>query len=94
MIDTNTKDKILRYFNYLLDNSSAAAPLWNLEQVREKKPSKWNYIDGCMVKSILQMYEFTGEQKYFDFAKAFVDYFVNEDGTINTYRVEELNIDT
>ncbi|MCD7724212.1 MAG: glycoside hydrolase family 88 protein [Clostridiales bacterium] len=87
------KDQILSYFNYLIDNSSAEAPLWNLEQIREKKPNKWNYIDGCMIKAVLQMYEFTGEEKYFTFAREFVDFFVKEDGTIATYQVEELNID-
>ncbi len=87
------RESIRNYFDYLLENSSAEAPMWNLEMVRSGKPNKWNYIDGCMIKAILQMYEYTGQERYFDFAKRFVDYFVQEDGSILTYKVEELNID-
>ena len=36
------------YVNYLIANSSAEAPMWNIEKVRSGKPNKWNYIDGCM----------------------------------------------
>ena len=36
------------YVDYLIANSSAEAPMWNIEKVRSGKPNKWNYIDGCM----------------------------------------------
>ena len=67
--------------------------MWNKEMIRENKPNKWNYIDGCMITAILQLYEITGEQRYFDFAKEFIDFFVQEDGTIKTYNVKEYNLD-
>ncbi len=87
------KEQIQEYIAYLLENSSAEKPMWNKEMIREGKPNKWNYIDGCMVTAILSLYEITGDEKYFDFAKEFVDYFVQEDGTIRTYSVEEYNLD-
>ena len=34
------------YVDYLIANSSAEAPMWNIEKVRSGKPNKWNYIDG------------------------------------------------
>ena len=37
------------YVDYLIANSSAEAPLWNIEKVRSGKPNKWNYIDGCKI---------------------------------------------
>jgi len=37
------------YVDYLIANSSAEAPMWNIEKVRSGKPNKWNYIDGCMI---------------------------------------------
>ena len=88
-----TRQQIQDYIAYLLRNSSAERPMWNKEMIRENKPNKWNYIDGCMITAILQLYEITGEQKYFDFAKEFIDFFVLEDGTINTYNVKEYNLD-
>ncbi len=88
-----TKQQIQDYITYLLKNSSAERPMWNKEMIRENKPNKWNYIDGCMITAILQLYEITGEQHYFDFAKEFIDFFVEEDGNIKTYNVKEYNLD-
>ena len=88
-----TKQQIQDYIAYLLKNSSAERPMWNKEMIRENKPNKWNYIDGCMITAILQLYEITGEQHYFDFAKEFIDFFVEEDGNIKTYNVKEYNLD-
>ena len=86
-------EQISEYIEYLLDNSSAEKPMWNKELVREGKPNKWNYIDGCMITALLSLYEMTGRERYFSFAKDFVDYFVQEDGTIRTYNVKEYNLD-
>lgn len=39
------------------------------------------------------MYSITGDKKYFEFADNFIDHKVMEDGSIDGYSVEELNID-
>jgi len=87
------KEQIQEYIDYLLENSDAEHPMWNKELVRWGKQNKWNYIDGCMITALLSLYEITGEEKYYTFAKDFVDYFVQPDGTIRTYDVEEYNLD-
>ena len=38
----------------------------------------WNYIDGCMFSSLIELYKTTKEQKYIDFILNFVDYYVSE----------------
>lgn len=93
MIDNNVKNKINKYIDYLLENSEPQAPMWNIEKVLSGEPNKWNYIDGCMITAILSLYEMTGDEKYYSFAKNFVDYYVQEDGTIETYDPEEFNLD-
>jgi unsaturated rhamnogalacturonyl hydrolase len=75
MMDNKTNEKIRAYFEYLLDNSTAAAPMWNKERILYGVPNKWNYIDGCMITAVLALYEMTGEERYFQFAKDFVDFF-------------------
>lgn len=92
-MDQNKMREIQDYVEYLLDNSSAEKPMWNKELVLENKPNKWNYIDGCMITALLALYEIKGEERYFNFAKAFVDYFVQEDGSIKTYDIKEYNLD-
>lgn len=87
------KEQIQEYVNYLLENSDAEHPMWNKELVRSGKQNKWNYIDGCMITALLSLYEITGEERYYDFAKNFVDYFVQPDGSIRTYDVKEYNLD-
>ncbi len=92
-MNRETENRIQEYLEYLLDNSDAEHPMWNKELIYDKKPNKWNYIDGCMITALLSMYDISGEDRYFNFAKAFVDYFVQEDGSIKTYDVHEFNLD-
>lgn len=83
-----------RYVNYLMEGSTAEAPLWNIEKVRSGEPNKWNYIDGCMISACLSLYQITGEPRYLEFSKNFLDAFVNEDGSIRTFDPEEYNLDS
>ncbi len=92
-MNKEVKAQIQEYVDYLLENSSAEKPMWNKEMIRLGRPNKWNYIDGCMITALLALYEITGEERYFTFAKDFVDFFVQEDGTIKTYNVKEYNLD-
>ncbi len=93
-MDRQATDALLReYMDYLLENSDAEHPRWNIEVIRQGIENKWNYIDGCMISAVLSLYEQTGEQKYLDFADRFLGFFVQEDGSIRTYRVEEYNLD-
>ena len=81
------------YVDYLIANSSAEAPMWNIEKVRSGKPNKWNYIDGCMITACLSLYKTTGDEKYLKFSRDFIDWFVQEDGSIKTYDPKEYNLD-
>jgi unsaturated rhamnogalacturonyl hydrolase len=82
-----------RYINELLEKSTPEAPVWNIEKIRSGQKSKWNYIDGCMIKAIIEMYHITKDKKFLTFADNFIDYFVREDGSIASYSPEEYNID-
>lgn len=85
--------KIDQYIDKLLDGSTPEAPLWNIESIRQGKPPHWNYIDGCMITALLCASEITGEAKYADFAERFIDYYVQEDGSIRGYSKEKYNLD-
>lgn len=86
-------DKIEKYIRMLMEKSTPDFPMWNIENLRNGKKSKWNYIDGCMIKAILEMYSITGDKDYLDFADGFVDAKVSEGGLIDGYNVDDLNID-
>ncbi|MCL2286534.1 MAG: glycoside hydrolase family 88 protein [Firmicutes bacterium] len=85
--------KIINYVDNLLAQSTPEAPAWNIEHTLEGKKPKWNYIDGCMIKAIIDLFYAVGEKKYFDFAKKYIDFFVDDSGGILGYRVDEYNCD-
>ena len=86
-------DAVVKYIDGLLEKSTPDAPVWNIEKIKQGLKSKWNYIDGCMIKAVLQMYDLTKDEKYLKFADDFIDYRVFEDGTIDGYSIGEKNID-
>ena len=86
-------DQIEKYIEELMEKSTPDRPIWNIEKIMQGLKSTQNYIDGCMIKAILEMYAITKEDKYLKFADDFIDCKVNADGTIEGYDVNELNID-
>ncbi|MDJ1122269.1 glycoside hydrolase family 88 protein [Olsenella sp. YH-ols2217] len=81
------------YIEQLLDRSTPEAPAWNIEKARAGGQNTWNYIDGCMIKALLELSDITGRQDYRDYADAFIDHFVGDDGAIDGYDPEEYNLD-
>lgn len=81
------------YVNELIDRSTLEEPVWNIEKIRAGKKASWDYIDGCMIMAFLELYKVTGNEKYLAFSDEYIGYRVQEDGTINGYRKEELNLD-
>ena len=93
MTREETNKRLDEYVDHLMENSDAEHPMWTIEKVRQGNPNKWNYIDGCMITALIRLYKKTGENRYLDFADSFVSFFVNEDGSVNTYSKEEYNLD-
>ena len=81
------------YIDYLLANSKPEAPVWNIENIRMGKKPGWNYIDGVMIKAVLELYQIRHEKRYLHFADSFIDYYVHEDGSIQGYELDSYNID-
>ena len=60
-----------RYIDQLLEKSSPQAPIWNIEKIRQGAKPSWNYIDGCMINAILELYHIKKNPAYLEFADAF-----------------------
>lgn len=86
-------DKIEKYVDYLIDNSTPECPYWNIESIRQGKQPHWNYIDGCMMTALWNLYILTGSHKYRRFVLKFVDYYVRDDGTLLGYDIDKYNLD-
>jgi len=85
--------QIDEYIRRLVRESSPERTAWNMERVRQGKPTHWNYIDGCMLNALLTLSDITGDPLYADFVERFVDAFIAEDGTIRTYDPSKYNLD-
>ena len=57
------------------------------------KPERWNYELGVMLVGIEQIWHKTGDAKYFNYIQKLIDAFVQEDGTVRTYVLEDYNLD-
>ena len=83
---------INKYIEKLM-TSSPDAPLWNIESILNGKKPAWNYIDGCMITSLLELYKTSKDKKYLDFIVNFVDYYVFDDGSIRGYNPNNYSTD-
>ena len=88
MADQKTYAALDRYIDRLITESTPEHTIWNVERIRQGVPTNWNYIDGCMMTALLSLYEITGEARFFSFVESFIDAFVEEDGSIRTFRLE------
>ena len=55
--------------------------------------AQWHYEHGFLLKSIEQVWLKTGQARYWRFVQDVMDAFVEPNGSIRTYRVEEYNLD-
>lgn len=56
-------------------------------------PPRWTYDHGVVLKGLEAVWYATGNGKYFNHIRQGMDHYVNADGTIRTYRLDEYNID-
>ena len=84
---------IERYVERMMNESTPEKPLWNIEKISEGRINGWNYIDGCMMIALLNLYRITGESRYYEFAEHFLDHYVFEDGSLRGYKEEDYNLD-
>jgi unsaturated rhamnogalacturonyl hydrolase len=61
--------------------------------VLESKRAAWNYMSGLVSFSMIKLWEKTGDEKYFTYAKEYADKFIDENGNIDGYRIETYNVD-
>jgi len=82
-----------RFIEKLMKESTPDRPFWNIESIKAGKEPHWNYIDGCMMTSLLELYKETNEEKYIKFVENFIDFYVFEDGSLRGYHQENYSTD-
>ena len=55
---------------------------------------KWAYVPGLIGKAMIELSKATGEKKYYEYARAYVDTIIDNEGVIHgKYKMDEFNID-
>lgn len=78
---------------YAAKLSATAMQLWKDSFALDGKPAKWTYDMGVVLKGIEGLWLATGDGSYFNYIQKQADFFVQEDGSIKTYKPDEYNID-
>jgi unsaturated rhamnogalacturonyl hydrolase len=55
--------------------------------------AKWAYETGVFLKGLESIWAETGNPQYFDYIKAVMDSYVEADGSIETYKIEDFTLD-
>jgi len=53
----------------------------------------WNYEDGCVLIGLNALWEATGDDRYFNAMRTFMDRYIDDAGHIRLYRQEDYNLD-
>ena len=54
---------------------------------------QWHYKDGLLFKGVWHVWQQTDEPRFWEHMAAYVDHYITPTGDIQTYRLEEYNID-
>ena len=81
IIPTSTREltpeeKMDKFIDTMIEQTPEDVPAWNQENFK----GKWNYIDGVFLKSIIDKYNITNDEKYMDFVVNYVNYYIDEKG--------------
>lgn len=73
--------------------AATAMNTWKDSFSLDNKPAKWTYDQGVILKGIEAVWNHTGDGKYFKYIQQSMNFFIDKDGNIRTYKQDEFNID-
>jgi rhamnogalacturonyl hydrolase YesR len=76
---------VKKFLQHMLQDKQGTDP--------DKRPASWNYEEAVVLRGFEKIWRQTGKQKYVDYTKKIIDHFINADGSIRTYELNEYNSD-
>jgi unsaturated rhamnogalacturonyl hydrolase len=83
---------VLKYASHL-EQDNLIQPGQTAEEAQNSRPANWNYEIGVVLMGFERLWNMTGDKTYFNYTKHIVDHFINQNGTIRTYVMDEYNSD-
>jgi unsaturated rhamnogalacturonyl hydrolase len=85
--------------NPIAAQPAAESAPWSVrmaESVIDRNPvlmDRWHYELGLVMEAFERLWEHTGDERYYDYLKQNLDQFIQADGSIETYDLEDYNLD-
>ena len=65
----------------------------SIAYVKEGKDAHWEYEMGVLLEGVKQVWYRTADDRYFQYIQKNMDRYINADGSIRTYKLDEYNLD-
>jgi unsaturated rhamnogalacturonyl hydrolase len=76
-----------------LEQDNLIKPGQTVAQAQASRPADWNYEIGVVLIGFERLYNITKDTSLLQYSKHIVDHFIQPDGKIRTYNLEEYNSD-
>ena len=78
--------------SYAAEMANTVMTVWK-DSMSNGRPARWTYDQSVILRGIEGLWRETGEKKYFDYIQKSMDFFVDDNGNIRTYRPDEYTLD-
>lgn len=75
----------------LQDNQIKAGQ--NVDEINANRPATWNYETGVLLMGIERLWQSTNQEKYYHYLQHITDKFIESNGNIKSFVLEEYNAD-
>ena len=86
-------NKLFAQIKYSSAVTATAMNIWKDSFALDGKPAKWTYDQGVILEGVAAVWKATADPQYFKYIQSSMDFFVDDDGTIKTYKQKDFNID-
>ncbi|MDB5201092.1 MAG: glucuronyl hydrolase [Ferruginibacter sp.] len=73
--------------------AATAMKTWKDSFGLDDKPAKWTYDQGVILEGIAAIWKQTADPVFFDYIRNSMDFYVDENGDIKSYKASDFNID-
>jgi unsaturated rhamnogalacturonyl hydrolase len=93
IMDQYKDSMVVKKYASHLEQDNLIRPGQTVEDAQKNRPANWNYEIGVVLMGFERLWTMTGDKTYYDYIKHIVDHFINPDGSIRTYIMDEYNSD-
>ena len=85
---------VKKYINHLMQDNLLQGNMSEADiEKANRRPANWNYEIGVVLTGFDRLWRSTGNQEYLKYTKKIIDHFLDSEGNIRTYHMDEFNID-